>query len=82
MADVTITIPNNVALEALAAVEKTWKADATRILSARSIDYDSLSNLNKMRACLAAMVRVSVKNDRRAEAERNAALAATEPDVE
>lgn len=75
MANITLVIPNEVALEALEAVEKRWGADARRIFPA----YDTMSPQGKMKALLAAMIRVSVKNGRREAAER--AINVSEPDV-
>lgn len=61
---------------------RRWYRDPLHGITVRPGMREIASRAFPQRACLAAMVRVSVKNDRRAEAERNAALAATEPDVE
>ena len=75
MANITLVIPNEVALEALEAVETRWGADARRIFPG----YDAMSAQGKMKALLAAMIRVSVKNGRREAAER--LISVSEPDV-
>lgn len=73
----SIDVPNQDAQDVLRALEKRWKADAVRIMG--EAEYEALTGPQKARACIIAMLRVSVRNIRREEAER--LVVADEPEV-
>ena len=82
MANITLTIPNADVAEVLAAVESRWKPDAVRIAhGGDTAAFEALAPAQRLRQCLAAMLRVYVRNERRSKAEREAAQAVTEVDV-
>lgn len=74
MADITLTIPDALLDEVLAAQETTWLNDAKRLAS----DYDELSSSEKLEACLLASLKVRTGNMRREAAERQAREAVPE----
>ena len=72
-----ITIPNGDLADVLSAIEKVWKPDAVRMLTA--VVYEALGPAQKVRACTIAMYRVRTRSYRREQAERG--ILTTDPDV-
>ena len=76
-----ITIPDSAVADTIAGLEARWKADAEKLATAAGFVYDDMGDRAKIRIMTIAIYRVSVRNLRRAEAERVAALSVADVEV-
>jgi hypothetical protein len=73
----SIEVPNPDAADVLRALERRWKATAIGFIG--QAVYDALNGPQQARECIKAMIRVSVRNMRREEAEQAIIIPDMEP---